>query len=132
MPTNQCSLERFAAFLFALANVFSYVTSQSVSIASNGLSVTVNGIPYFVSPYVAGNITVNVTALSESASVNGFYPITIVQETVTSSELPGLVKNFTAADDVFQTAFTQGMPNDSLPPSGCSPAIEPQAIESLN
>ena len=111
MPTNHRFLHCLVACLFALFNLVSYVSSQSISLVSNGLSVTLNEIPYYVSPYTAGNVTVEVAALSKFASVNGLYPITIVQDTVTSSELPTLMKNFTSSDDVFQTAFTQGMPN---------------------
>jgi hypothetical protein len=110
MAANQCFLRCLMACLAAFLSHVPYVSTQSISLTSNGLSVTLNDIPYFVSPYVAGNVTVNVTALSKSTSVNGFYPITVVQDAISSSELPGLVKNFTSSDDVFQTAFTQGMP----------------------
>jgi hypothetical protein len=97
------------ACLIAVLSFVSYVSAQSISLASNGLSITLNGIPYYVSPYAAGNVTVNLTAFSKSASVNGFYPITVVQDAISSNELPGLMKNFTSSDDVFQTAFAQGM-----------------------
>jgi hypothetical protein len=112
MRTNQCFPLRWAACLFAFLSLVSYVSSQSITLTSNGLSLTLNGIPYYVSPYAAGKITVNVTALSTSASVNGLYPVTIVQATVSSNELPALVKNFSSSDDVFQAAFTQGMLQD--------------------
>lgn len=130
MPANQCFFHRAVACLLGLLDIVSYVSSQSVSIASNGLSLTLDGIPYYVSPYAAGNVTVSATALSKSASVNGFYPITIVQETIASSELPDLVKNFTSSDDVFQAAFTQGMPETLLPMSGLSPMVEPHSLQS--
>jgi hypothetical protein len=112
MCTNQCFLHRLVACLFAFLSLVSYVSTQSITLASNGLSLTLSDIPYYVSPYAAGNITVNANALSKSASVNGFYPVTIVQGTVSSNELPDLVTNFTSSDDVFQTAFTQGMLQD--------------------
>jgi hypothetical protein len=97
------------ACLIAFLSLLSYVSAQSISLASNGLSITLNGIPYYISPYAAGNVTVNLTALSKSVSINGFYPITVVQDAISSSELPGLMRNFTSFDDVFQTAFAQGM-----------------------
>jgi hypothetical protein len=113
MLTNHYFLHRLMACLFIFLNLFSYVLTQNISLSSNGLSVTLNGIPYYVSPYAAGRITVNAHALTKSASINGFYPITIVQATVSRSDLPGLIKNFTLSDDVFQTAFTQGMLSSS-------------------
>ena len=109
MFTNQCSFHHLVVCLIAFLGLVSYVSTQPISLASNGLSITLNEIPYYVSPYTAGNVTVNLTALSKSASVNGFYPITVVRDVISSSELPGLVKNFTLSDDVFQTAFAQGM-----------------------
>jgi hypothetical protein len=110
MPTSYNFLHDLAVRLFIFYCFFSYLSTQSTSLISNGLSVTLNGVPYYVSPYAAGRVTVNAIALSKSTSVNGIYPITVVQATVSSSELPGLLKNFSSSDDVFQTAFTQGMP----------------------
>jgi hypothetical protein len=110
MFTIQCSLTHLMTCLIAFLSLVPYVSTQPISLASNGLSITLNQIPYYVSPYAAGNVTVNLTALSKSVSVNGFYPITVVKDAISSNELPGLVKNFTSSDDVFQTAFAQGMP----------------------
>lgn len=109
MPTSYNFLHDLAVRLFVFYYLFSYVSTQSISLISNGLSVTLNGVPYYVSPYAAVRVTANAIALSKSTSVNGYYPITVVQATVSSSELPGLLKNFSSSDDVFQTAFTQGM-----------------------
>jgi len=114
MFTNRCSFRHLVGCLIAFLSLVSYVSTQPISLASNGLSITLNEIPYYVSPYAAGNVTVNLTVLSKSASVNGFYPITVVQDVISSSELPGLVKNFTLSDDVFQTAFAQGMAGSFL------------------
>jgi hypothetical protein len=88
MPTSYDSLCDLVARLFVFHCIFSYVSTQSVSLISNGLSVTLNGISYYVSPYAAGHVSVNAIALCKSTSVNGFHPITIVQATVSSSELP--------------------------------------------
>lgn len=109
MFTNQCSLHHSVVCLIVFLSLVSYLSTQPISLASNGLSIALNEIPYHISPHAAGSVTVNLTALSKSASVNGFYPITVVQDVISSSGLPGLVKNFTLSDDVFQTAFAQGM-----------------------
>lgn len=114
MPTNYNLLRNLVARLFVLHCIVSYVSTQRISLISNGLSVTLNGVSYYVSPYAAGHVSVNAIALSKSTSVHGFHPITIVQATVSSSELPGLLKNFSSSDDVFQTAFTQGMQKSFL------------------
>jgi hypothetical protein len=63
---------------------------------------------YYISPYAAGKTSVDTKALSGLASINGFYPITVLPSTVTPSQLRTLIEGFIASDDVFQTAFLQG------------------------
>ena len=96
----------FSLLVLLLASLCA-VTAEGLSLSSAGLTVVLNDISYYVSPYAVGNVIVNSSALAGSASVNGFYPITVLADSVSSSELGSLVQNFTAADDVFQEAFLQ-------------------------
>lgn len=82
--------------------------SVRATLTSTGFTVNLNSIYYFVSPYVAGNTSVNVSALSTAESVHGFYPVTVMDESTTISEILAVVKNYTLVDDVFQEAFLQG------------------------
>lgn len=78
----------------------------SAQLVSTGLSVTLDHIDYFVSPYSAGNVTVSAAFLKDVPSVNGFYPVTVVQEeTAEVSSLPSLFSTWTDVDDVFTPAF---------------------------
>lgn len=78
----------------------------SAQLVSTGLSVTLDHIDYFVSPYPAGNVTVSAAFLKDVPSVNGFYPVTVVQgETAEVSSLPSLFSTWTDVDDVFTPAF---------------------------
>lgn len=88
----------------------------SGQLTSTGFSVTLNDVDYYVSPYPAGNVTVDVSALASTLSVHGFHPVTVVQQDVTVHELAAVVENFTATDDVFQPAFLQAvfMPNAEM------------------
>lgn len=96
-----------------LITILSYLPHLALAtFTSKGFSVAVNDVDYFVSPYVAGKVSFNVSLLtlsSASSSVLGFYPVTIVQEKIGVEELPDLVKNYTSKDDVFQEEFLIGM-----------------------
>lgn len=117
MSTNQCFMRRF---IYSLALSFLYafhILAQSISLSSTGLTVLLNDIPYYVSPYSVGNITFNSTALSGCVSINGFYPVTVLKDTVSSNDLSALFQNFTSTDDVFQAAFVQGKSGSTPSPS---------------
>ena len=81
----------------------------AAQLTSTGLSVSFNGVDYYISPYTAGNITVNATALSAANSMYGFYPVTVIQQDITVQDIPGVVSNFTSSDDVFQEGFLQAV-----------------------
>ncbi|RAL16002.1 glutamyl-tRNA(Gln) amidotransferase, subunit A [Aspergillus homomorphus CBS 101889] len=82
------------------------VSSVAAQLVSTGMSVTLQDINYFISPYVSGNVTIPPALLSHVPSVNGFAPITVVQEdTAELSTLPSLFSTWSTKDDVFTDAF---------------------------
>ena len=95
----------FPMFLFILL----LAPIAQATLTSTGFTVTLDSVFYYVSPYVAGNTSFNASALSTAESVHGFYPVTVMPESTRVSEIAAVVKNYTAADDVFQEAFLQGM-----------------------
>lgn len=97
-------LGRAATFgLFVVFNVFAGGSSQLTGV---GLSVALNDVNYYISPFTVGHITSDLSTLSVVDSVYGFAPIAIVQESVTTTELVNLFTNWTTVDDVFQSGFT--------------------------
>jgi hypothetical protein len=80
---------------------------NAVSLSSSGLSVKFNDIPYFVSPYSLGNVPLDQVSFEGSVSVGGFYPITVLDDSIDASDFSLLIERFTAQDDVFQPGFTQ-------------------------
>lgn len=91
------------AGLFA---VLACLPSTSSQLTGTGLSVTLSGISYFISPFTAGSVSVGVSSLAAIDTIYGFAPVTIVQETIAQDELVTLFGNWTASDDVFQDGFT--------------------------
>jgi hypothetical protein len=87
------------------------VSSTSAQLVSTGLSVTLNDIYYFISPYASGHLplTPSLSSLDKVPNVYGFKAVTVVQGAVARSELPALFANWTAIDDVFQPAFSQAV-----------------------
>jgi hypothetical protein len=90
---------------------------------STGFTAIFNGVYYCVSPYVAGNTSFDASVLSTTESVIGFNPVTVMPAATSLIEIPALVKNYTATDDLFQKAFSHGKDgfqkgmNDHLPPT---------------
>ena len=74
---------------------------------SSGLSLTFNAVEYYISPFSPGNVSFDATLLANSPSVFGLSPVTVVQEEITTAELPALVSTWIEQDDVFQEAFLQ-------------------------
>lgn len=102
--SSKSSLLSLCTFLSLLLSV----RRAQATLTSTGFTVTLNGVYYFVSPFVAGNTSIDASALSTAESVHGFYPVTVMDEFTSTSEIPAIVKNYTAIDDVFQEAFLQG------------------------
>lgn len=84
------------------------VPDVRATLTSTGFTVTFNSIYYYVSPYVAGNTSIDTSAISSVESVHGFYPVTVMKESTHISEIAAVVKTYAATDDVFQEAFLQG------------------------
>jgi len=104
------TLRRISHSLFSCITVLCLsLCVKAQLLTSTGLTVSLNGTDYFISPYSVGNISVDATALSSSLSIYGFYPVTVVQQDISAADLPAVVQNFTAKDDIFQELFLQGM-----------------------
>ena len=80
---------------------------DAVSVSYYGQSVSLNDIPYFISPYSSGHLSLDGVSVSGSMSVGGLYPVTILDSSVDTSDVSLLVESFAAQDDVFQPAFMQ-------------------------
>lgn len=81
----------------------------AISLSSSGFSVTLNDIPYFVSPYSSGKVSLKVVDVSTCVSIAGLYPITVLSNITTADDSSLLMESFMAQDDVFQTGFMQSM-----------------------
>ncbi|KAL8383449.1 hypothetical protein RB595_010580 [Gaeumannomyces hyphopodioides] len=73
-----------------------------------GLSVALDGVHLYVSPFSVGNLSLPPAALPASVpSVLGLRPVTVVGTPTAGSELGGLFRNWTRIDDVFHMGFTR-------------------------
>ncbi|KAL9626323.1 MAG: hypothetical protein Q9164_007899, partial [Protoblastenia rupestris] len=81
-------------------------SATGASHVNNGISVTFNDIPYFISPYSATSLPKDPSGIEESVEVAGLYPVTVLPS-VSSGNFSALVDSFTAKDDVFQPGFLQ-------------------------
>lgn len=89
--------------------VFIVISGASPQLTGTGLSVILNNIDYYISPFTVDHVTANLSALSSADSIYGFAPVTIVQESVNTAELVTLFSNWTTVDDVFQDGFTESV-----------------------
>ncbi|KAJ4290080.1 hypothetical protein N0V88_006586 [Collariella sp. IMI 366227] len=94
---------------FSILAVVTSITSASAKLASTGLSVTLNDISYFVSPFASGRIDVPTRSLNKVPDVVGFKPVTIVQDRVSQQDISRLLTNWTSVDDVYQPAFGEAI-----------------------
>lgn len=94
--------------ILSLVSCFT-LPAASAQLTSNGLSVTLNHVYYFISPFSSGRVLVKPTAFSAVPQVFGFKPVTVVQGAIAQEALPSLFANWTAIDDVFQPAFAQAI-----------------------
>lgn len=78
----------------------------SAQLTGTGVSVLLNDINYFISPFTAGTISVEPSALSSINTTYGFAPVTVVQDAIDEASLPELFANWTSTDDVFQDGFS--------------------------
>lgn len=89
--------------LFAFLGTSAHASAQ---LKGSGLSVVLNDISYFISPFTVGHVAFESTPLSSGNSIYGFAPVTVVQEPIVREGLVDLFSNWTAGDDVFQDGFT--------------------------
>ncbi len=80
---------------------------DAISLSSSGSSVSLDGIPYFISPYSSGTLSLEGLDLSTSTSVGGLYPVTLLSDVTAESNISVLMETFLAEDDVFQAGFMQ-------------------------
>ena len=85
------------------------ITSVVGQLVSTGISVTLDGLDLFISPYPAGNVSIPDEGLASVTSVLGFRPVTVVQESIAAAELPRLFEEWAAKDDVFTQSFLGGV-----------------------
>ncbi|KAJ2899837.1 glutamyl-tRNA amidotransferase [Zalerion maritima] len=96
--------------LFRALSLTACLGAARSQLVSTGASVSLDGIYYYISPYSEGKISGGfLSGLDSIPSAFGFKPITIVAESVGVDALTSLFTNWTAADDVFQPAFMQGL-----------------------
>lgn len=112
MPARSSAKAVFGLLLSSLV-AFS---SGSPQLTSTGLTASLNGIDYYVSPFSVGSLSSAVcSSITALPSVFGFVPITVVQDTsVSKDSLQKVLQNWTAVDDVFQSGFLGAV---MLPPS---------------
>lgn len=77
----------------------------SAHLESTGISVKLNDVDYYISPFSAVNVTVGLVQLKDVPSVFGFKPVTVVGTPTVKSDLAALFKNWTSTDDVFNHGF---------------------------
>lgn len=113
----------------SLVMLVSFPVLASAQLVGTGLSVDLNDIPYYISPFKAGkiNTTSSLTESVASNSIYGFTPVTVVQDIVAASELPALFSNYSATDDVFQDAFI----NVVLSPSSSTSSMSNSSSSSI-
>lgn len=78
----------------------------SAQLTGTGVSILLNDINYFISPFTAGTISVEQSALSSIDTVYGLAPVTVMQDAIDEASLPELFANWTSTDDVFQDGFS--------------------------
>ena len=94
----------------SLRTLFTSLSVVSAKLASTGLSVKLNDVDYFISPFSSGKVDKPTkAALSSVPSVVGFKPVTLIKELVAQSEVAALLSNWTTIDDVFQPAFADAI-----------------------
>lgn len=90
----------------SLSAQLSNIASVSAQLTGNGLSVILDDINYFISPFITGYIASSSLDSSTIGTIYGFAPITVVQEAATTENLADLFSNWSTSDDVFQSGFT--------------------------
>lgn len=97
--------------LALLAAVAAIVGEVQALLTSNGMTVTLNDIPYYIPASPIATIECDSKRLGASISVAGLVPLTVIQTsslTFSQNDFDATVAKYMASDDVFQTGFLQG------------------------
>jgi len=109
MATLKSSFSSRSLGLSALSLV-SVLSPVSAKLAATGLTVTLNDIYYYVSPFSNGKVDVPCGSLAAVPKVFGFKPVVVVnQGNIAQEDVSALFANWTTIDDVFQPAFADGV-----------------------
>ncbi|KAK5655494.1 hypothetical protein OQA88_5765 [Cercophora sp. LCS_1] len=108
MVTQRRSSSRFLRL--SVLSLLTSLSSASAGLTSTGLSVTLDDVHYYISPFSSGSVNIPPKSFSGAPTVFGFKPVTVVnQGNVAEKQLPDILGNWTAIDDVFQSAFADGI-----------------------
>jgi hypothetical protein len=97
--------------LALLAAVAAIVGEVQALLTSNGMTVTLNDISYYIPASPIATIECDSKRLGASISVAGLVPLTVIQTsslTFSQHDFDATVAKYMASDDVFQTGFLQG------------------------
>ncbi|KAK1830181.1 amidase signature domain-containing protein [Podospora conica] len=95
----------------SLSPAAAQLSTFTTPLTSNGLSFSINDVYFYASPFVSGKVAVPKTSLLAVGSILGsFKPVTVVNKGhISKTDVPELLSNWTAIDDVFQPAFAQAI-----------------------
>lgn len=94
--------------LKAVLSVLACLPSTIAQLKSDGLSVSFgDDLYYYISPFPAGNISLDASTLATAEAVHGFYPVTVIQQAIDVDAIDAIVSNFTGTDDVYAEMFSK-------------------------
>lgn len=97
--------------LALLAVAAAIVCEVQALLTSNGMTVTLNDIPYYVPASPIATVECDAKRLGAITSVAGLVPLTVIETsalTFSQNDFDATVARYMASDDVFQTGFLQG------------------------
>jgi len=104
------------SFTSLLCTALAFAITASAAISPDGETVTLNGISYYAAPESVSIIDATADMLNSADTVGvDLIPLTVFEDSTssfTTDVFRSIVANYTAADDVFNTGFLQGMPSD--------------------
>lgn len=110
----------FSLLNFLSLAVLPFAASQLIS---TGLTVRMNGSPYYISPHPIGNVVLPSQVFQDIDGAFGFVPVSVVAHGTQLEDLPGMVSTWNAIDDVFQPGFLHVILNGSTN-GNTSPTLE--------
>jgi hypothetical protein len=87
-----------------LLSLYGLAGFAAAQVVPQGISLSLNGIDYFIPPLPQGTLQ-NAVRAAGLPSALGFAPITVVAEDVSQRALGGLFSNWTIKDDVWKPGF---------------------------